>query len=123
MAYLFGTLHCLGACHDCSLGDLVQFALEVEDARARPKAGGLGLADFLGAYVGLHPNVSNLLFNAILHLETCRENSFDIFVINTLTLIFHARALEVFLVGLIPSDIEHMEWSYIIRKPKIYQFV
>ena len=109
MAYLFGTLHCLGACHDCSLGDLVQFALEVEDARARPKAGGLGLADFLGAYVGLHPNVSNLLFNAILHLETCRENYLHIVAINILILIFHARAPELFLAELIPSDIE--QWN------------
>ena len=95
-AYLFGTLHCLGACHDCSLGDLVQFALEVEDARARPKACGLGLSDFLGPHVGLHSNVCDLLFNAILHLETCRENYLHIVVINILILIFHARAPELF---------------------------
>ena len=102
-------MHCLGACHDCSLGDLVQFALEVEDARARPKACGLGLSDFLGPHVGLHSNVCDLLFNTILHLETCRENYLDMVAINILILIFHARAPELFLAELIPSDIE--QWN------------
>ena len=67
---------CLGAGHDGPLCDLVQLALEVEDASARSQRGGLGLAQLLAPAVRLHMDVGNLLFDAILHLKASQMTTF-----------------------------------------------